>query len=62
MLDKEVPHGIAVEITKFDEGRLVKVDADIVCAKNSHKGIVIGKGGKTLKKIGSMAREAHEEL
>ena len=62
VLDKEVPHGIAVEITKFDEGRLVKVDADIVCAKNSHKGIVIGKGGKTLKKIGSLAREALEEF
>ena len=62
VLDKEVPHGIAVEITKFEEGRLVKVDADIVCAKNSHKGIVIGKGGKTLKKIGSLAREALEEF
>lgn len=57
-LDREVPHGIAVEITKFSErdNGIIDIDATIFCEKSSHKGIIIGKGGEMLKKISSMAR------
>ena len=58
MLDREVPHGTAVEITKFSErdNGVIDIDATIYCEKASHKGIIIGKGGEMLKKISSMAR------
>lgn len=57
-LDREVPHGTAVEITKFTErdNGIIDIDATIFCEKTSHKGIIIGKKGETLKKISSMAR------
>lgn len=57
-LDKEIPHGTAVEITKFSEREsgMVDVDAVIYCEKASHKGIIIGKGGAMLKKISTLAR------
>ncbi len=57
-LDKEIPHGTAVEITKFSErdDEVIEVDATIYCEKNSHKGIIIGKGGAMLKKVSSLAR------
>ena len=57
-LDKEIPHGTAVEITKFSErdSGVIDLDATIYCEKASHKGIIIGKGGEMLKKISSMAR------
>ncbi len=57
-LDKEIPHGTAVEITKFSErdSGVIDVDATIYCEKASHKGIIIGKGGAMLKKISSQAR------
>ena len=61
-LSKEVPHGIAVDIEKFYERDaangepIVEIEAVIYCEKDSHKGIVIGKGGEMLKKIGSLAR------
>lgn len=57
-LDKEIPHGTAVEITKFSErdSGVIDVDATIYCEKASHKGIIIGKGGAMLKKIGELAR------
>ena len=57
-LDREVPHGTAVEITKFSErdSGIIDMDATIYCEKASHKGIIIGKGGQMLKKISSMAR------
>jgi GTP-binding protein Era len=63
-LDKEVPHGTAVEITKFHEREdgLVEIDATIYCEKDSHKGIIIGKGGAMLKKIGALAREDMEDF
>ena len=58
-LDKEIPHGTAVEITKFSQrdDDVIELDAAIYCEKSSHKGIIIGKGGGMLKKIGSLARE-----
>ena len=57
-LDKEIPHGTAVEITKFSERDtgIIDIDATIYCEKASHKGIIIGKQGAMLKKISSMAR------
>ena len=57
-LDREVPHGTAVEITKFSErdNGVIDIDAIIYCEKSSHKGIIIGKNGEMLKKISSMAR------
>ena len=57
-LDREIPHGTAVEITKFSErdNGIIDLDATIYCEKNSHKGIIIGKHGDMLKKISSMAR------
>lgn len=57
-LDKEIPHGTAVEITRFTErdNGIIDMDATIYCEKASHKGIIIGKHGDTLKKISTMAR------
>ena len=57
-LDREVPHGTAVEITKFTErdNGIIDLDATIYCEKASHKGIIIGKHGDMLKKISTMAR------
>lgn len=57
-LDREIPHGTAVEITKFSErdNGIIDIDATIFCEKASHKGIIIGKHGDMLKKISSMAR------
>ena len=63
-LDKEIPHGAAVEITKFSErdSGVVDVDAVIYCEKASHKGIIIGKQGAMLKKISSLARHDMEKF
>jgi len=76
-LDRELPHGTAVEITKFsergndtgeeggaDEGAtpIIDIDATIYCEKASHKGMIIGKNGEMLKKIGRMAREDIERF
>ena len=58
-LDKEIPHGTAVAVTKFSEREngIIDMDVTIYCEKDSHKGIIIGKHGAMLKKIGAMARE-----
>ena len=63
-LDREVPHGTAVEINKFSErdNGIIDLDATIYCEKASHKGIIIGKGGEMLKKISSMARADCEKF
>ena len=63
-LDKEIPHGTAVEIVRFAErdDEVVEVDATIYCEKSSHKGIIIGKGGAMLKKVSSMARKDMEKF
>ena len=63
-LDKEIPHGTAIEITKFSErdSGVVDVDATIYCEKASHKGIIIGKQGAMLKKISSLARADMEKF
>jgi len=57
-LEREIPHGVAVEITKFSErdSGIIDIDATIYCEKASHKGIIIGKRGEMLKKISTMAR------
>ena len=63
-LDREVPHGTAVEITRFSErdSGIIDIDATIYCEKASHKGIIIGKHGDMLKKISTMARNDCERF
>ena len=62
-VDKEIPHGVAVVIEEYlDEGTLVRIRAEIFCEKASHKGILVGKNGETLKRIGSYAREDLEKM
>ena len=63
-LDKEIPHGTAVEITRFAErdDEVIEVEATIYCEKNSHKGIIIGKGGTMLKKVSTLARQDMERF
>ena len=64
-LSEEIPHGIAVAIDRMRErpqGNLIDIDATIVCERDSHKGIIIGKKGAMLKKIGSQARQDIENL
>ena len=63
-LDKEVPHGTAIEVTKFSErdSGIIDLDVTIYCEKSSHKGIIIGKSGAMLKKISSHAREDIERF
>ncbi len=63
-LEREVPHGTAVVVTRFEEREdgVVEIDATIYCEKASHKGIIIGKHGDMLKKIGEMARKDMEAL
>ena len=64
LLDKEIPHGTAVEITRFAErdDEVIEVEATIYCEKNSHKGIIIGKGGSMLKKASTLARQDMERF
>ena len=64
-LDEEIPHGIAVAIDRMKErpdGSVIDIDATIICEKDSHKGIIIGKGGSMLRKIGSQARMEIEKM
>lgn len=63
-LDREVPHGTAVEVTKFSErpDGLLDLDVTIYCEKDSHKGIIIGRNGAMLKKIGALARTDIEQM
>ena len=58
-LEKEIPHGTAVELSKFSEREngIIDIDATIYCEKASHKGIIIGKNGAMLKKISTLARK-----
>ena len=67
-LDKEVPHGIAVDLERFYERDtaagepIIEVEATIICERESHKGIIIGKSGSMLKRIGTMARRDIEDF
>lgn len=62
-LDKEIPHGTAVVIEEFKESNsMIRIRAEIFCEKASHKGIIIGKNGASLKRIGSYAREDMEQF
>lgn len=67
-MDQEIPHGTAVDIESFKSrknsksGEIIDIDAVIICEKNTHKGMIIGKGGERLKQIGTMARKDIEEL
>ncbi|MBP3204248.1 MAG: GTPase Era [Lachnospiraceae bacterium] len=63
LLEDEIPHGIAVSIESMKEkGSICHIEATIICERDSHKGIIIGKGGQMLKKIGSAARPDIEDL
>ncbi len=69
LLDEEIPHGIYVEIekmkmskAKIDNKPFYNIEATIYCLRNSHKGIIIGKGGQMLKKIGTYARQDLENM
>ena len=62
-LDEEIPHGTAVTIEEWKEKRgVVSIRAEIYCEKASHKGIIIGKRGASIKNIGTYAREDIERL
>lgn len=66
-MQEEIPHGTAVDIESFKsrmkgDAEIIDIGAVIVCEKDSHKGMIIGKGGERLKQIGSMARKDIEEL
>ena len=63
--NKEIPHGVAVVIQKFTEDKktgMVSIHAEIYCEKASHKGIILGKGGESLRRIGTYARQDLEGL
>ncbi len=65
LLDEEIPHGIAVSIDRMKERRsndIIDIEATVVCERDSHKGIIIGKKGEKLKRIGMMARQEIENL
>ena len=68
LLDDEVPHGIFVEVTKLKTGKtrtnekIFNIEASIYCIRDSHKGIIIGKNGQMLKRIGTYAREDIEKM
>ena len=64
LLDDEIPHGIAVVIEQMKErpNGIIDIEASIVCERESHKGIIIGKGGSMLKKIGTVARREIENM
>ena len=64
-LEEEIPHGIAVSIERMTErsgGQIMDIEATIICERESHKGIVIGKGGAMLRRIGSQARHEIEKM
>ena len=63
-LDEEIPYGIGVLINKFEyqNNGVVSIDADIVCEKQSHKAMVIGKGGAMIKKISTQSRQDIENM
>ena len=64
-LEEEIPHGIAVSIEQMKErpgGKMVDIEATIICERDSHKGIIIGKGGEMLRRIGSQARRDIENM
>ena len=63
LLNEELPHGLAIDITKFDEnGTVAHIDVDLICEKENHKSIILGKGGTKIKEIGSQARSDIEKL
>ncbi len=67
VMQEEIPHGVAVDVEKFKtrmkgETEIIDISVVIICEKESHKGMIIGKGGERLKQIGTMAREDMEDL
>ena len=64
LYNEEIPHGVAVQITQFDESDedMVRISADIYCERDSHKMILIGKNGEAIKKLSTIARVSIEKM
>ena len=63
LLQEEIPHGIAIVIERFeDKGKIVEIDVNLICEKNSHKSIILGHGGSMLKNIGKSSRVDIEKM
>ena len=63
LYEKEIPHGLALEIIKYEElEKIVNIDVDIICERDTHKSIIIGNGGVKIKKLGELAREEIQKL
>ncbi len=63
LYEEEIPHGLAIEVVKFDEKpNIVNIDIDIICERDSHKSILIGKNGCKLKELGEQSRKDMEAL
>ncbi len=63
LYDEEIPHGLAIEVVNFEQtDSIVKIDIDIICERDSHKSILIGKRGFKLKELGELSRKDMEEL
>lgn len=63
LYDEEIPHGLAIEVVKFEDGdNLASIDVDIICERDTHKSIIIGKRGYKLKELGELSRKDMEEL
>lgn len=61
--DKEIPHGVAVIVNKFDvKGKVAEISVDIICERPNHKAIIIGKGGSKIKEISTFARQEMEKF
>lgn len=63
LYDKEIPHGLAIDVVKFDENdNITNIDIDLICERDTHKSIIIGKDGCKLKRLGQLSRADIEEL
>ena len=63
LYDKEIPHGIALDVIKFEEGQnITNIDIDIICERETHKSIIIGSRGEKIKKLGELSRQDIENL
>lgn len=62
LYDKEIPHGIALDVVKFVEGKTTHIDIDIICERETHKSIIIGNKGLKIKKLGELSRVDMEKL
>ena len=63
LYDKEIPHGLALDVIKFEElDKIVNIDVDIICERDTHKSIIIGNRGSKIKSLGELSRTEIEKL